>query len=180
MIDHRLTDREWAEEWKHLDHVRPQSSFGLNSFTSKGGELWRYCIFCYWKNECEYLKLDIGLVSKLMWKLLKRNISSWKSTDQQATVSLWKGNLSYNLKCSIFGKIDLLLGEYLSWSHPYLFFSPPPHFCWIWSIIESEFQIFPSKIFPPKSYINVSRKNIVCFTGLKPCVSLPILLSFFI
>ena len=22
MIDHRLTDREWAEEWKHLDHVR--------------------------------------------------------------------------------------------------------------------------------------------------------------
>uniref|UniRef100_K7F350 RUNX1 partner transcriptional co-repressor 1 n=1 Tax=Pelodiscus sinensis TaxID=13735 RepID=K7F350_PELSI len=21
MIDHRLTDREWAEEWKHLDHV---------------------------------------------------------------------------------------------------------------------------------------------------------------
>lgn len=22
VIDHRLTDREWAEEWKHLDHVR--------------------------------------------------------------------------------------------------------------------------------------------------------------
>ena len=22
MIDHRLTDREWAEEWKHLDNVR--------------------------------------------------------------------------------------------------------------------------------------------------------------
>ncbi|XP_061903301.1 protein CBFA2T1 isoform X3 [Entelurus aequoreus] len=22
MIDHRLTEREWAEEWKHLDHVR--------------------------------------------------------------------------------------------------------------------------------------------------------------
>uniref|UniRef100_A0A803Y6W7 NHR2-like domain-containing protein n=1 Tax=Meleagris gallopavo TaxID=9103 RepID=A0A803Y6W7_MELGA len=21
MIDHRLTDREWAEEWKHLDHL---------------------------------------------------------------------------------------------------------------------------------------------------------------
>lgn len=22
VIDHRLTDREWAEEWKHLDNVR--------------------------------------------------------------------------------------------------------------------------------------------------------------
>lgn len=21
VIDHRLTDREWAEEWKHLDNV---------------------------------------------------------------------------------------------------------------------------------------------------------------
>lgn len=21
-VDHRLTDREWAEEWRHLDHVR--------------------------------------------------------------------------------------------------------------------------------------------------------------
>ncbi|KAG7251096.1 hypothetical protein CRUP_028191 [Coryphaenoides rupestris] len=21
VIDHRLTDREWAEEWKHLDHL---------------------------------------------------------------------------------------------------------------------------------------------------------------
>lgn len=31
MIDHRLTDREWAEEWKHLDHVRCQFSFGLRN-----------------------------------------------------------------------------------------------------------------------------------------------------
>lgn len=22
MVDHRLTEREWADEWKHLDHVR--------------------------------------------------------------------------------------------------------------------------------------------------------------
>ncbi len=21
-VDHRLMDREWAEEWRHLDHVR--------------------------------------------------------------------------------------------------------------------------------------------------------------
>lgn len=21
-MDHRLTEREWADEWKHLDHVR--------------------------------------------------------------------------------------------------------------------------------------------------------------
>lgn len=20
-VDHRLTDREWADEWRHLDHV---------------------------------------------------------------------------------------------------------------------------------------------------------------
>ncbi|XP_072303564.1 protein CBFA2T1 isoform X3 [Eucyclogobius newberryi] len=26
VIDHRLTDREWAEEWKHLDHVRKNLS----------------------------------------------------------------------------------------------------------------------------------------------------------
>lgn len=40
VIDHRLTDREWAEEWKHLDHVRKvitffitilNSSFSVNS-----------------------------------------------------------------------------------------------------------------------------------------------------
>ncbi|XP_061677454.1 protein CBFA2T1 isoform X4 [Syngnathoides biaculeatus] len=28
VIDHRLTEREWAEEWKHLDHVR--KSFGVH------------------------------------------------------------------------------------------------------------------------------------------------------
>lgn len=22
LVDHRLTEREWADEWKHLDHVR--------------------------------------------------------------------------------------------------------------------------------------------------------------
>lgn len=27
VIDHRLTDREWAEEWKHLDHVRKVITF---------------------------------------------------------------------------------------------------------------------------------------------------------
>lgn len=29
VIDHRLTDREWAEEWKHLDHVRKVITFLL-------------------------------------------------------------------------------------------------------------------------------------------------------
>lgn len=26
-VDHRLTEREWAEEWRHLDHVRRDSFF---------------------------------------------------------------------------------------------------------------------------------------------------------
>lgn len=30
MIDHRLTDREWAEEWKHLDHVRAECTSMCN------------------------------------------------------------------------------------------------------------------------------------------------------
>lgn len=30
MIDHRLTDREWAEEWKHLDHVRHKYTLTYN------------------------------------------------------------------------------------------------------------------------------------------------------
>lgn len=29
VIDHRLTDREWAEEWKHLDHVRKVITFSI-------------------------------------------------------------------------------------------------------------------------------------------------------
>ena len=24
-MDHRLTDREWADEWRHLDHVSLQT-----------------------------------------------------------------------------------------------------------------------------------------------------------
>ncbi|CDQ94458.1 unnamed protein product [Oncorhynchus mykiss] len=31
VIDHRLTDREWAEEWKHLDNVRV-AGVGLPGF----------------------------------------------------------------------------------------------------------------------------------------------------
>lgn len=30
VIDHRLTDREWAEEWKHLDNVRMSVAAMLN------------------------------------------------------------------------------------------------------------------------------------------------------
>lgn len=28
LVDHRLTEREWADEWKHLDHVRNSRSCG--------------------------------------------------------------------------------------------------------------------------------------------------------
>lgn len=28
VIDHRLTEREWAEEWKHLNSVSAQVEFG--------------------------------------------------------------------------------------------------------------------------------------------------------
>lgn len=30
VIDHRLTDREWAEEWKHLDNVRTRAAAAFN------------------------------------------------------------------------------------------------------------------------------------------------------
>lgn len=42
VIDHRLTDREWAEEWKHLDNVCVTRCFvPLSSFihTAKAREL---------------------------------------------------------------------------------------------------------------------------------------------
>lgn len=31
VIDHRLTDREWAEEWKHLDNVSISGVVMLNA-----------------------------------------------------------------------------------------------------------------------------------------------------
>lgn len=38
LVDHRLTEREWADEWKHLDHVRISQrvlfSSGLIAFKS--------------------------------------------------------------------------------------------------------------------------------------------------
>lgn len=34
VIDHRLTDREWAEEWKHLDHVRKVITFFITILNS--------------------------------------------------------------------------------------------------------------------------------------------------
>lgn len=43
MIDHRLTDREWAEEWKHLDHVRAECTFMYNCL--KGALLRKEFIF---------------------------------------------------------------------------------------------------------------------------------------
>lgn len=40
VIDHRLTDREWAEEWKHLDHVRKVITFFITIQS-----------VCVWENE---------------------------------------------------------------------------------------------------------------------------------
>lgn len=38
VIDHRLTDREWAEEWKHLDNVCMSVGAMLNLTSESHGE----------------------------------------------------------------------------------------------------------------------------------------------
>uniref|UniRef100_A0A8C3KA19 Uncharacterized protein n=1 Tax=Calidris pygmaea TaxID=425635 RepID=A0A8C3KA19_9CHAR len=35
VIDHRLTDREWAEEWKHLNNVRKERKSSATSFLAE-------------------------------------------------------------------------------------------------------------------------------------------------
>lgn len=45
VIDHRLTDREWAEEWKHLDHVRKVITFFITIQS-----------VCVWEREWERIQ----------------------------------------------------------------------------------------------------------------------------
>lgn len=49
-VDHRLTEREWAEEWRHLDHVRLDSFFkwcSLQKFSDVEG-----AFFCWQVLNC--------------------------------------------------------------------------------------------------------------------------------